>query len=145
MKTLPESIRGFLEKNRVASVCFTNEHNRPYCFTSFFIISGEQPTLVFKSSYGTGHEVATRMETEIAGTVLPEKLDFLKIKGIQFTGCTLNEKDIDPKLISEYYNKYPFGRVMPGYIWAVKLKAIKFTDNTRLFGQKAHWNADTTT
>ncbi len=145
MKTLPESIKGFLEKNRIASICFTDEHGKPYCFTCFFIISGEQPTLVFKSSFGTSHEEATRTETEIAGTVLPERLDFLKIKGIQFTGCTLNEKDIDQKLVTDYYNKYPFGRVMPGYIWAVRLKAIKLTDNTKLFGQKTHWIATNAT
>jgi uncharacterized protein YhbP (UPF0306 family) len=145
MKKLPENIRGFFEKNRVATICVTDGRNMPYCFTCFFVISGEHPTLVFKSSYGTAHEDATRLETEIAGTVLPEKLDLLKIKGIQFTGHTLNEADIDQKLIFDYYNKYPFGRVMPGYIWAVKLRVIKFTDNTNVFGQKTFWNAEATT
>lgn len=145
MKTLPESIKGFLVKNRVATICFTNEQNMPYCFTCFFVISGEHPTLVFKSSYGTAHEDATRFENKIAGTVLPEKVDLLKIKGVQFTGHTLNEAEIDQKLVSDYYNKYPFGRVMPGYIWAVKLLAIKFTDNTRVFGQKTLWSAEVTT
>lgn len=144
MKKLGENIKDFLEKNRVASVCYTDERNIPNCFACFFVLSGVHPSLVFKSSYGTAHEEFTRFSHKVAGTVLPEKLDILNIKGVQFAGHTLNEASISPELISDYYSKYPFARIKSGYIWVVQLDMVKFTDNTIVFGQKTLWNAQTT-
>lgn len=144
MKTIPENIVSFLNNNRVATICFSDEKNNPYCFSCFFVFVEKTATLVFKSSYGTSHEDYTQFATKVSGTVLPEQLDFLKIKGIQFIGNTLNESEVNSELNSAYYKKYPFGRVMGGYIWAIKLECIKFTDNTLTFGHKTIWSADET-
>lgn len=136
-----ENIKQFLRKNRVATVCFSDEKNNPYCFTSFFVFDEEHNTMVFKSSYGTNHEYFVRFASKVSGSVLPERLDILKIKGIQFTGTTVDAKEISKELIVSYYKKYPFGRVMGGFIWAIKLEFVKFTDNTAVFGQKMIWSA----
>ena len=136
---IPENISDFFKQNRVATICFTDIKNVPYCFTGFFVLSKESAALVFKSSYGTSHEDATLYSSIVSGTVLPEHLDILKIKGIQFTGRTLNQEEIRDEYTSTYYKKYPFARVMGGYIWAVSLTSIKFTDNTLLFGNKTKW------
>ncbi len=136
---IPENISDFFKQNRVATVCFTDTKNVPYCFTGFFVLNNGSATLVFKSSYGTSHEDSTLFSSMVSGTVLPEQLDVLKIKGIQFTGRTLNQEEIIDEYISMYYKKYPFARVMGGYIWAVSLQSIKFTDNTLLFGNKTKW------
>lgn len=141
MDKLPDQIAEFLDQNRVATVCYTDENNSPQCFAAFFALVKEEPTLIFKSSNGTEHEDMTRMASLVAGTVLPEKLDLLKIKGIQFTGYTITELQIGPGLLNAYYNKYPFARVKSGYVWAVRLESIKFTDNTLVFGHKTHWHA----
>ena len=139
MKIIPEKIKAFLNANRIATICITDEKNNPYCFTCFFVFIEETATLVFKSSFGTSHEDYTRMASTVSGTVLPEKLNFVKIKGVQYSGKTLNENEISPDLVAAYYTKYPFGRVMGGYIWAIKLSFIKFTDNTLAFGNKTIW------
>lgn len=142
MNSIPNKIVDFLKNNRVATICFIDEKNTPYCFSCFFVFKEETAILVFKSSQGTSHEKNTKAATKISGTILPEQLDFLKIKGVQFSGKTLNENEIDSTLSSSYYKKYPFGRLMGGYIWAVKLEFIKFTDNTLTFGHKTLWSAN---
>lgn len=141
MEKLPDPIAAFLDQNRVATVCYTDEQKAPQCFTCFFAFSSDVPVMIFKSSYGTGHEGMSRLASEVAGSVLPEKLDLLKIKGIQFKGYTISESLIDPKLVNLYYDKYPFARVKSGYIWAISLESIKFTDNTLIFGRKTLWSA----
>jgi len=138
---MQENIKQFLRKNRVATVCFSDDKNNPYCFTCFFVFVEEYDTMVFKSSYGTNHEYFTQFASKVSGSVLPEHLNILKIQGIQFSGMTVDEKDISQELTNHYYRKYPFGRVMGGFIWAIRLEYVKFTDNTAVFGQKMVWSA----
>ncbi|MDI1354489.1 MAG: hypothetical protein PSX36_06210 [bacterium] len=143
MKEIQENIKKFLNANRVASVCFNNDKDEPYCISCFFVYNEEQDTLIFKSSFGSSHDKVVQTTALVAGTVLPEKFDILKIRGIQFTGQILQANH--PHVLahtSMYYKKYPAGLVMPGYIWTVKLQYIKFTDNTLGFGNKTIWQAN---
>lgn len=141
MKQIPDNIRTFLKKNRVASVCFSNEINIPWCFSCFFVFAEDSGVLVFKSSNGSSHQDYTENESNVCGTVLQEQLDVIKIKGMQFSGRTIDSKTIDPKLSTLYYKQYPFGRVVTGYIWAIKLDFIKFTDKTLTFNQQTVWKS----
>lgn len=138
MEQIPNQIIDFLEQNRVATVSYNNENNSPQSFACFFAVCKEKPMLIFKSSHGTEHEDMTITSSEVSGTVLPEKLDLLKIKGIQFKGYTVSESQIEQALLNTYYNKYPFAHVKSGYVWAIRLESIKFTDNTLVFGHKTH-------
>lgn len=140
MKEIQENIKKFINSNRVASICFNDGEGKPYCISCFFVYNEENSVLIFKSSFGSGHDKLVQTTAAVAGTILPEKFDVLKIRGIQFTGQILEGNN--PNVLaftSQYYKKYPTGLVMPGYIWAVKLNYIKFTDNTLGFGNKSIW------
>jgi uncharacterized protein YhbP (UPF0306 family) len=136
---IPPDILDFLNKNRVATVCVLDKGNAPSCFSAFFICIPESGLLVFKSSAGTSHEIQTQTRSVVAGTVMPEHFEVIKIRGIQFKGYTLNSNEVDASLGVAYHSKYTFGRLMQGYIWAIKLEWIKFTDNTLSFGKKITW------
>ena len=41
-----------------------------------------------------------------------------------------------------YYLHYPLSAAMDGRLWVIQLNWIKFTDNTRGFGFKQHWNRE---
>lgn len=141
MEKLPDAIIEFLDKNRAATICYTDEQSKPQSFVCLFAFVKGEATLIFKSSYGTEHEDMATLMTQVAGTVLPDKLDLLKIKGVQFKGHTVSESQLSQSLVSTYYNKYPFVRVKSGYLWAIRLESVKFTDNTLVFGHKTYWHA----
>lgn len=136
------TIIDFFKENKIASICFINKEAKPYCVNCFYVFDEENAILVFKSSYGTSHDSLVLPETTIAGTVLPDSIDVLKIKGIQLSGKILAKAEIDKfKLNSQYTKKYPLSLTMPGYIWAIKLEHIKYTNNTLGFGNKTIWNS----
>jgi len=137
------SILEFLKENKISSICFVDKEGKPYCVNCFYLYDEENKVLIFKSSFGTTHDAFILPDSSVAGTILPDSVDVLKIKGIQFSGKILSKTDVDKfKLSSQYTKKYPFSLTMPGYIWAVSLELIKFTNNTLGFGNKAIWNRD---
>jgi uncharacterized protein YhbP (UPF0306 family) len=76
----------------------------------------------------------------IAGTILPLTINIFKLKGIQFVGEIMNESEIESfKLKSKYLRKNPLSLAMPGYIWAIKLTFVKYTDTTLGNGNKTTW------
>ena len=140
MKDIPENIKGFISTNQIASVCFVDENKFPYCINCFFAVDIVNKLIVFKSSTGTRHHAHTLAKAPIAGTILPEKIEKLKIRGAQFNATILsNEELISFNCSATYYKQYPFALAMPGYIWAANLNFIKFTDNTLGFGNKTIW------
>lgn len=140
MNPIPDHIKEFLHQNKVASISFIDAENKPYSINAFFVFNEEKQILIFKSSPGTKHHQFIIENAFVSGTVLPEQLDLLKIRGIQFTGQVIDNKIANSFSISaEYYKKYPVGLAIPGYIWAVKLDFLKFTDNTMGFGHKTIW------
>lgn len=137
---MQKSIIEFLQHNKVASICFVDKENHPYCINCFYFFDDDNGILVFKSSYGTTHDSLVLSHAKVAGTILPDSLDPLKIKGIQFTGLIMDKLLPDTfKLSAHYTKKYPLSLTMPGYIWAVRLEFIKFTNNTLGFGNKTLW------
>lgn len=140
MNPVPRDIRTFLTHNRLASVCFVNDFNELHCFPCLFACVVDRAVLVFKSSRGSRHEKATQTETKVAGTILPEKFDLARMKGIQFEGETIHQHQLSQEFVSEYYRQFPFAHTKTGYVWAIQLKEIKFTNNTLGFGHKTTWS-----
>lgn len=141
MSDIPENISKFLNQNKVITVCLVNEKCQPYCINCFYVFDEISKCLIFKSSHGTQHQGLIMDSAGAAGTILPETINPLKLKGIQFTGKLISATEIDAlNLNSKYLKKYPFSIAMMGYIWAVKLEFLKFTDNTLGFGNKTIWN-----
>ena len=134
-------IKEFLKGNKVASICFVDKEGNPYCVNCFYFFDDENGILVFKSSFGTKHDAFIMTNAKVAGTILPDSLDALKIKGIQFSGKIMDKSLPDTfKLSSNYTKKYPLSLTLPGYIWAIHLEHVKFTNNTLGFGNKTVWD-----
>ncbi len=135
-------VKEFLGANKVSTVCFINAEGKPYCINCFYVFDEGTTTLVFKSSYGTSHDALVKAGADVAGTIVPDEINVMSLKGIQFTGILLDKKEIDEcKLGTQYIKSFPMSLAMPGYVWAVKLKHLKYTDNTLGFGNKTLWNA----
>lgn len=138
---IQKEIVGFLQDNQVASLCFLDEDQTPYCINCFYVFDEEHKVLIFKSSPGTNHHAMIKPGAKVAGTILPMKVEVLKLMGIQFRAEILNEQSLTAFHTSTtYYKKNPFALAVPGYVWAVRLLEMKFTDNSVVFAKKTVWN-----
>ncbi len=142
MNAVPEIISTYIGNNKICTCCFTDTENKPHCINCFYFFDFKRQLLVFKSSSGSTHSAYTRYSAFVSGTILPEQTDILKTKGLQFKGIVLNERELnDTQAAFNYHKKYPMALAIPGYIWAIRLKYLKFTDNTPVFGSKLQWSA----
>ena len=135
-----KTIDQFLNVQTCASLCCIDEHGGPYCFSCFFAFNSGDKLLYFKSSPESRHALLIAKNHAIAGTVLPDKLNKLVIKGIQFKGNVL---DADQPLTKEahlfYYKKFPMALAMTGKLYTIEITSIKMTDSSRMFGEKLSW------
>lgn len=140
MNNIPDQIQQFLKANKVNTVCFINEKNEPYCVNCFYLFDESKNYLILKSSANTSHSSLIYKPSTVSGTILPEKIDILQIKGIQFTGKILDDKTVQSKnLYSLYHKKFPMSLAIPGSVWGIELEFIKFTNNSLGFGNKTIW------
>lgn len=137
-----EHISQFIKKQTCASICCVTKCN-PYCFSSFYSFNEEEGLLYFKSSADTNHINYLKVNPEVAGTVLPDKLQTLVVKGIQFRGILLAQEDALANYAAKhYYSKYPLALAIPGEIWTIKIDSIKMTDSSIGFGKKITWDRE---
>ena len=130
----------FIEEQRVATICVVDEENKPYCFSCFYAFDTEKELFYFKSSLNTHHGHLLRKQPVIAGTIQPDKLNPLAIKGVQFTGMIVDSTNgLSAEASRFYHQKYPFALAMPGKVWVVQPGFIKMTDATLGFGKKIVW------
>ena len=142
MNSIPKKIVDFLQENKISTICFIDLENHPYCINCFYTFDEEHHILIFKSSIGATHQQLTKPTACISGTILPNVIDTLKLKGIQFTGKIIENEEIDKlQLNLKYVKKYPMSLAVMGYVWAVRLDFLKFTDNTLGFGNKTIWTS----
>lgn len=136
-----KTIIDFIEKQKSCTVCCVDEAGKPYCFSCLYIFNAEHGLLYFKSSSKSKHCGILLKNPFVAGTILPDKLNVLMIKGIQFEGTVLpsNHFLVD-QATSYYHKKNPAALAVPGDVWIVKIDSIKMTDNTLGFGKKITWS-----
>lgn len=140
METPDKIIVSFLSDHTIASVALLTEDRKPYCVTCFYVYDESTNCLLFKSSFGTFHDQLMKESAPVSGTVLPESIDLVQIKGIQFTGKLLSLQDAASlKNTSLYTQKYMMSLALPGYMWGIKLDYVKLTDNSLGFGHKITW------
>ncbi|MDB5012938.1 MAG: hypothetical protein JWQ25_1140, partial [Daejeonella sp.] len=95
----------------------------------------------FKSSASSYHSTLLSKNTAVAGTILANKIEWLSLKGIQFTGKVLDNSFPHPVKPQTYYHKvFPLAVAKPGDVWCIKLEMIKMTDNSQVFGKKLEWH-----
>jgi uncharacterized protein YhbP (UPF0306 family) len=138
---MDNNIIDFLEKQTCASICCLDEHNRPWCFTCFFIFNPSEGLLYFKSSAGANHVSMMKKIPMVAGTVLPDKLNKLRIRGAQFDGVILDSMDrLTLGASQSYHKRNPLALAMPGEVWTIQVNQIKLTDSAKGFGRKTTWS-----
>ena len=135
-----ESIIRFIEKQKCAAVCCVDENGKPCCFSCFYAFNSEEGLLYFKSSADSFHMKLLMQRPFAAGTILPDKLQVLVVKGIQFQGSLLpGHHALSQDASKRYHGKYPFALTIPGEVWTIQLSRIKMTDGSKGFGKKASW------
>jgi len=131
----------FIEKQNSATICCTGNAGNPYCFSCYYAINLKDGLLYFKSSVEAYHSILLKENPVIAGTILPDSLNKLKIKGVQLTGELLNNQDAlvkDAYIL--YHRKHPIALAIKGEVFTIRLDSIKMTDSTKVFGKKIFWN-----
>jgi uncharacterized protein len=136
-----EKINRFMQKQTCAGICCLDEKGNPYCFSCFYVFNPEKVFLYFKSSASSRHASLLNKSPYVAGTIQPDKLNTITIKGIQFEGKIVRADDfILKQAIKKYHLKFPMAIAIPGEIWIIQLENIKMTDSTIGFGKKIFWN-----
>ncbi|HMO32079.1 MAG TPA: pyridoxamine 5'-phosphate oxidase family protein [Lacibacter sp.] len=129
----------FLEEQTVLSMA-TSVNDKPYCASCYYAFVPGDNLLVFKSDEDTQHIEDALRNNQVAGTVLPDKLEKTKIRGIQFSGVFRKPEGSEKaKAERKYLSKYPVATLFRGTIWVIELSRIKFTDNALLKGRKILW------
>jgi uncharacterized protein YhbP (UPF0306 family) len=135
-----EYIDAFIQEHTCASIACLDSDGQPYCFSCFYAIDVIQGLLYFKSSKDSNHAGFLHANPLVAGTILPDKLNKLQVKGIQLEGTILSVDDpLAKNAASHYYKSHPIAIAMSGEIWTIKINRIKYTDNTLGFGSKIIW------
>ena len=138
---MDDRIVKFIREQTCASVCCADQHDGPYCFSCVYAFDSEEKFLYYKSSSGTRHSEILLLHPAVAGTILPDKLNMLHIKGIQFEGVVLPAgHPLAQHASALYYKKHPLALTQPGSIWTIQINTIKFTDNSLGFGKKITWD-----
>ena len=141
-----ERIIAFIEGQKAATICCVDENNQLFCFSCFYVFDRAKKCFYFKSSVNTQHGPLLLKSPRVAGTIQPDKLNLLAIKGVQFHGVIIDRNDpLASDAISLYHKKYPFALTMQGEVWTVQLQQIKMTDNTLNFGKKLTWQLEAAT
>jgi uncharacterized protein YhbP (UPF0306 family) len=138
---IPDSILDFIASQTCATVCCVGRNdNDPYCFSCFYALDPEQGSIYFKSSAKTFHSTLMSENHFISGTIHPDKLNPMTIRGIQFRGVVIDpEHPLGRKASEAYHAKFPLAKAMPGEVWTIRLSHIKMTDNSKTFGEKIVW------
>lgn len=137
---MDEKITRFIKKQTCASICCVDETGKPYCFSCFYAFNSAAGLLYFKSSASSHHAELMNKNPFVAGTILPDKLNKILIKGIQFEAIVLDmQQPFVKRTLGIYLTKYPLALAIPGDMWALQINQIKMTDNTLGFGKKIIW------
>lgn len=130
----------YLQQETCATICCVDEQGKPWCFSCFYVFNAADGLLYFKSHADAHHSSIIQKNPLVAGTVLPDKLNKLLIKGVQLEGMVL--KDLHPKAVtgfSYYHKKNPQALAIAGKVWTIQIEHIKMTDSTLGFGKKIPW------
>src|SRR5690606_25836528 len=121
MMTINESILEFLQKQSFATICYTDGES-PFCFNCYYAINEERGLLYFKTSSSARHSTILLQHRKVSGTVLPDKVDRIMTKGVQFTGEVLIADEEMMKEASKlYHRRMPMALAMNGVVFVVRL------------------------
>lgn len=133
-------ITRFLQQQTCATICCIEECGAPYCFSCYYAFNSGDGLLYFKSSDDAYHTTLLTRIPHIAGTVLPDKLNKLLPKGIQFQGEVLDpDHPLAKNATTIYHKKNPVALAIKGKVYTILLNAVKMTGSGVGFGKKIIW------
>lgn len=133
----------FLRGQTCATICCTGPEGEPWCFNAFYAFDNTGRLLYLKSSGETRHGAWMKPGCRVAGTILPDRLRLLAIRGLQWEGCLLPVTDpLARPAYARYHRRFPFSIAHPGEVWTIRLDTLKYTDNTLGFGKKLYWTRE---
>jgi len=136
---MDETIINFLQNQTVMTVCYADEDGNLFSFPCFYAFNSSG-LLYFKTSSSAHHALQLLNKPGTAGTILPDKLNVLALKGVQFQGEVLPaDHPLMHNASRHYYQRFPLALVIPGEIYAIQLTEIKMTDGAKGFGKKITW------
>lgn len=140
---MDKRISQFIRQQTCLSCCTIGEQGQPWCFSAFYAFDEDAGLLFVKSASTSRHGEYLMKNPSVAGTILPDKLRMLHIKGIQFDGILLASDHPDTRrAYAAYHKRFPFSIAMPGEVWTLRLDFVKYTDNSLGFGKKLHWKRE---
>lgn len=140
---MKDPIDTYISQQTAATICCIDEKGSPYCFSCFYAYDSKEHLLYYKSSGDTHHSILLLKNPQVAGTILPDKLQKLLVKGLQFEGTLLAGDDpLTQHAATQYYLKHPMAMAVPGTIWTIRIDNIKMTDSSLSFGKKIHWQRE---
>lgn len=140
---MKDPIANYFTQQTAASICCIDEKGMPYCFSCFYAYNSKDHLLYYKSSRDTRHSILLMDKPQVAGTILPDKLQKLLVKGVQLEGILLAEEDpLTQNAAAQYYLKNPMAMAIPGIVWTIRIDNIKMTDSSIGFGKKITWQRE---
>ncbi|MBI1782124.1 MAG: pyridoxamine 5'-phosphate oxidase family protein [Sphingobacteriales bacterium] len=138
-----ENIIKFISQQTCATVSCVDATNKPYSFSCFYAFNEKEGLLYYKSSLETKHSQIILEHPFVAGTILPDKLNKIRIRGLQFEGEVLPVTHPDAKNAADiYYHTHPLAMAIGGEVWTIKVNSIKYTDSSLGFGKKVGWRRE---
>lgn len=139
MMTIDESILKFLNSQSFATICYTDGES-PFCFNCYYAINEERGLLYFKTSSSARHTTILLQHRKVSGTVLPDKVDRIMTKGVQFTGEVLVADEEMMKEASKlYHRRMPMALAMNGVVFVVRLDIVKMTERKLSGARRVEW------
>ena len=102
---MTERIDEYITGQSCASICCIDDNGLPYCFSCFYAYNSNERLLYYKSPHDAQHSKMILVNPAVAGTIMPDKLNKLHVKGIQFEGTVLPLEHKSSKNAAAFYYK----------------------------------------
>ncbi|MEW6467642.1 MAG: hypothetical protein AB1458_01890 [Bacteroidota bacterium] len=139
VQLMDERIASFMS-GQTSLTLAVSSNNEPYCATCFYSYIKDGHLLVIKSKPTTAHARIAEKNPLVAGTILPDKMDKTRIRGIQFTGkIIIPDRSAMNRARDGYYIKFPFALTFTGELIVIQLLRVKYTDSLLGLGERLTW------
>jgi len=138
--SVPRPVIDVLDSHHVVSIATADEAG-PWAASCFYAFDAAAMQLIVMTSATTRHGRAMLARRRVSGTVAGQPTAITDIRGLQFEAtAALLEGTEQKKAMRRFVRRHPPAAVMPSDVWALKLEAIKYTDNRIVFARKLHWS-----
>ncbi|OCG01135.1 hypothetical protein A9G12_00850 [Gilliamella sp. wkB112] len=140
---LNPKISKFIQQQHVLSLNVVLPNQLPWACNAFYVFDQDLLNLYLLSELKTKHAEAMLNNPMVAGTICLTPKTVAQIKGIQFQAkASQLAGEAAEAAYQQYYQAFPFARIIKAPIWSLQLQQIKMTNNVIGFAHKIHWQRD---